>query len=82
MFLHSFFGLTGRFSSISLFAIGTTAAFGWMLSFYNVLLISASIANLNVVQVLRDVVIVLVPMLLILLLIIVFPEIALRLPKR
>ena len=27
---------TGRFSSISLFAIGTASAFGWMLSFYNV----------------------------------------------
>ena len=152
---------TGRFSSISLFAIGTASAFGWMLSFYNVprlivstltalqfeafgtsliiallfllfglfidaipaiiilgtvllpvaqaadihpvafaiigiislafglvtppyglcLLISSSIAGLNVVQVLRDVVIVLIPMLIILLLIIVFPEIALWLPK-
>jgi len=152
---------TGRFSSISLFAIGTASAFGWMLSFYNVprlivssltalqfgtfgtslviaalfllfglfidaipaiiilgtvllpvalaadihpvvfaiigiislafglvtppyglcLLISSSIAGLNVVEVLRDVVIVLVPMLLILLLIIALPEIALWLPK-
>lgn len=152
---------TGRFSSISLFAIGTASAFGWMLSFYNVprlivgaltalelgglgtsliiaalflvfglfidaipaiiilgtvllpvaqaadihpvvfaiigiislafglvtppyglcLLISASIAGLNVVQVLRDVVIVLIPMLLILLLIIAVPDIALWLPK-
>jgi len=152
---------TGRFSSISLFAIGTASAFGWMLSFYNVprlivgaltalefgtfgtslviaalfllfglfidaipaiiilgtvllpvalaadihpvafaiigiislafglvtppyglcLLISSSIAGLNVVQVMRDVVIVLIPMLLILLLIIVLPEIALWLPK-
>lgn len=27
---------TGRFASISLFAIGTASAFGWMLSFYNV----------------------------------------------
>jgi len=152
---------TGRFSSISLFAIGTASAFGWMLSFYNVprlivslmtdlefgylgtcfaiaalfllfglfidaiptiiilgtvllpvavaadihpvafaiigivslafglvtppyglcLLISASIANLNVVQVLRDVVIVLIPMLFILVLIILIPEIALWLPK-
>ncbi|MEM1040089.1 MAG: TRAP transporter large permease [Pseudomonadota bacterium] len=26
---------TGRFASISLFAIGTASAFGWMLSFYN-----------------------------------------------
>jgi len=153
---------TGRFASISLFAIGTASAFGWMLSFYNVprlivglmtdlefgylgtcfaiaalfllfglfidaiptiiilgtvllpvavaadihpvvfaiigivslafglvtppyglcLLISASIADLNVVQVLRDVVIVLVPMLFILLLMILVPEIALWLPKQ
>jgi len=27
---------TGRFASISLFAIGTASVFGWMLSFYNV----------------------------------------------
>ncbi|MEL6750932.1 MAG: TRAP transporter large permease [Pseudomonadota bacterium] len=27
---------TGRFASISLFAIGTASAFGWMLAFYNV----------------------------------------------
>lgn len=152
---------TGRFSSISLFAIGTASAFRWMLAFYNVprlivgaltalqfgsfgtsliiaalfllfglfidaipaiiilgtvllpvaqaadihpvafaiigiislsfglvtppyglcLQISASIAELNVVQVLRDVVIVLIPTLLILLLIIVAPDIALWLPK-
>lgn len=152
---------TGRFASISLFAIGTASVFGWMLAFYNVprllievmtslqfgtfgtsltiaglfllfglfidaipaiiilgtvlfpvataaginpvvfaiigivslafglvtppyglcLLISAAIGNLNVVQVLRDVLIILVPMLLILLLIIIFPEIALWLPR-
>lgn len=152
---------TGRFASISLFAIGTASVFGWMMAFYNVprlmvgvmsglemgqfgtslviaaffllfglfidaipaiiilgtvlypvasaadihpvvfaiigivslafglvtppyglcLLISASIAKLNVVSVLRDVVIILMPMLLILLLIIVFPEIALWLPR-
>lgn len=152
---------TGRFASISLFAIGTASAFGWMLSFYNVprlivelmtnlefgqfgtalviaalfllfglfidaiptiiilgtvlfpvataaeihpivfaiigivslafglvtppyglcLLISASIGGLNVVQVLRDVSIILVPMLMILLLIILVPEIVLWLPK-
>lgn len=152
---------TGRFASISLFAIGTASVFGWMMAFYNVprlmvgvmtglefgqfgtalviaaffllfglfidaipaiiilgtvlypvalaadihpvvfaiigivslafglvtppyglcLLISASIAGLNVVQVLRDVVIILMPMLLILLLIILFPEIALWLPR-
>lgn len=152
---------TGRFAAISLFAIGTASAFGWMLSFYNVprlivgtmtalefgplgtalviaalflifglfidaiptiiilgtvlmpvaqsagidpiafaiigivslafglvtppyglcLLISASIGGLNVVQVMRDVAIILLPMLLILLLIIVFPEISLWLPR-
>ncbi|MDC0146789.1 TRAP transporter large permease [Amylibacter sp.] len=152
---------TGRFASISLFAIGTASAFGWMLAFYNVprlivdtmtalefgpfgtalviaglflffglfidaiptiiilgtvllpvatgadihpvvfaiigivslafglvtppyglcLLISASISGLNVVQVMRDVVIILIPMLFILILIILFPEIALWLPK-
>ncbi len=152
---------TGRFASISLFAIGTASAFGWMLAFFNVprlivtfmtslefgsfgtalviaglflffglfidaiptiiilgtvllpvataaeihpvvfaiigivslafglvtppyglcLLISAAIGGMNVVQVMRDVVIILIPMLLILLLIIVFPEIALWLPK-
>lgn len=151
---------TGRFASISLFAIGTASVFGWMLSFYNVprlivdaltvyefgmfgtalviaalflffglfidaiptiiilgtvlfpvasaagihpivfaiigivslsfglvtppyglcLLISASIAKLNVVQVLRDVVIILIPMLFILMLLILFPEIILWLP--
>ncbi|MBY8975940.1 TRAP transporter large permease [Rhodobacteraceae bacterium NNCM2] len=159
--LVSVFYETGRFASISLFAIGTASTFGWMLSFYNVprlivevmtalqfgsfgtalliaslfllfglfidaiptiiilgtvlypvasaaeihpvvfaiigivslafglvtppyglcLLISSSIAGLNVVQVLRDVVIILMPMLLILLLIILFPEIALWLPR-
>ena len=152
---------TGRFASISLFAIGTASAFGWKLAFYNVprlivdtmtalefgpfgtalviaglflffglfidaiptiiilgtvllpvatgadihpvvfaiigivslafglvtppyglcLLISASISGLNVVQVMRDVVIILIPMLVILILIILFPEIALWLPK-
>ena len=157
---HIFFD-TGRFASISLFAIGTASAFGWMLAFYNVprlivdtmtalefgpfgtalviaglflffglfidaiptiiilgtvllpvatgadihpvvfaiigivslafglvtppyglcLLISASISGLNVVQVMRDVVIILIPMLVILILIILFPEIALWLPK-
>lgn len=152
---------TGRFASISLFAIGTASAFGWMLAFYNVprlivdamtahefgmigtsliiaalflffglfidaiptiiilgtvlmpvataagihpiafaiigiislafglvtppyglcLLISASIGGMNVVSVMRDVCIILAPMLLILLLIILFPEIALWLPR-
>jgi tripartite ATP-independent transporter DctM subunit len=153
---------TGRFASISLFAIGTASVFGWLLAYYNVprliisvmtemnlgtietclviaflflffglfidaiptiiilgtvllpvaiqadispvvfaiigiislafglvtppyglcLLISASIGGMNVVQVMREVCIILVPMLLILLLIIVFPEIALWLPKQ
>jgi len=153
---------TGRFASISLFAIGTASAFGWLLAFYEVprliisvmtemelgtigtllviaflflffglfidaiptiiilgtvllpvaqqaeispivfaivgiislafglvtppyglcLLISASIGGLNVVQTLREVAIILMPMLLILLLIILFPEIALWLPKQ
>ncbi len=152
---------TGRFASISLFAIGTASAFGWLLAFYKVpalivglivelhlgafgtaliiaalflffglfidaiptiiilgtvllpvaqaadihptvfaiigiislafglvtppyglcLLISASIGGLNVVQVMRDVVIILLPMLMILLLVILFPEIALWLPR-
>lgn len=152
---------TGRFASISLFAIGTASTFGWMLAFYNVprlivevmtsmefgmvgtslviaalflffglfidaiptiiilgtvllpvataagihpvafaiigiislafglvtppyglcLLISSAIGGVNVVKVLRDVVIILIPMLLILILIILFPEIALWLPK-
>lgn len=152
---------TGRFASISLFAIGTASVFGWMLSFYNVprlivgimtdlqlgqigtsliiaalfllfglfidaipaiiilgtvlfpvasaaeihpvvfaiigivslafglvtppyglcLLISASIAKLNVVTVLRDVAIILAPMLLILMLIIIFPRLVLWLPS-
>ncbi|MDV7145452.1 TRAP transporter large permease [Tropicimonas sp. TH_r6] len=151
---------TGRFASISLFAIGTASIFGWLLAFYDVprlivdaltglnvgpfttglfiaalflffglfidaiptiiilgtvlfpvasaadihpvsfaiigivslafglvtppyglcLLISAAIADLNVVQVLRDVVIILIPMLIILLLLIAFPGIALWLP--
>lgn len=152
---------TGRFASISLFAIGTASAFGWMLAFFNVprlivtfmtslefgtfgtalviaglflffglfidaiptiiilgtvllpvataaeihpivfaiigivslafglvtppyglcLLISASIGGMNVAQVMRDVTIILIPMLLILLLIIVFPELSLWVPK-
>ncbi|ASJ74918.1 TRAP transporter large permease [Granulosicoccus antarcticus] len=152
---------TGRFASISLFAIGTASVFGWMLAFYNVprlmvgimtglqmgqigtslviagffllfglfidaipaiiilgtvlypvasaaeihpvvfaiigivslsfglvtppyglcLLISASIAKINVVSVLKDVAIILAPMLLILLLIIIFPGIVLWLPS-
>ena len=153
---------TGRFASISLFAIGTASVFGWLLAYYNVprliisvmtemeltqfqtclviaflflffglfidaiptiiilgtvllpvaiqadispvvfaiigiislafglvtppyglcLLISASIGGLNVVNTLKEVFTILLPMLLILLLIIIFPEIALWLPKK
>ncbi|MEX0311847.1 MAG: TRAP transporter large permease, partial [Tateyamaria sp.] len=152
---------TARFAAISLFAIGTATAFGWLLSFYNAprlivgamtalqlgpfgtalviaalflifglfidaiptiiilgtvlmpvaqtagidpiafaiigivslafglvtppyglcLLISSAIGGLNVVQVIGDVAIILLPMLLVLLLIAAFPEIALWLPK-
>jgi tripartite ATP-independent transporter DctM subunit len=152
---------TGRFASISLFAIGTASAFGWLLAFYNVprlivdlvtagqfgvvgtsliiaglfllfglfidaiptiiilgtvllpvanaagidpvvfaiigvislafglvtppyglcLLISAAIGGMNVISVLKDVVIILIPMLLILLLVIFVPEVALWLPR-
>jgi len=153
---------TGRFASISLFAIGTASVFGWLLAYYNVprliimfmtdmefgqlgtmlviaflflffglfidaiptiiilgtvllpvatqadispiifaiigiislafglvtppyglcLLISASIGGMNVVKVLREVGIILLPMLFILFLIILFPEIALWLPEQ
>ena len=153
---------TGRFASISLFAIGTASIFGWLLAYYNVprliislitdmelsslatalviaflflffglfidaiptiiilgtvllpvavqadispivfamigiislafglvtppyglcLLISASIGGMNVVSVLKQVVIILIPMLAILLLIIMFPEISLWLPGK
>ncbi|WP_411889679.1 TRAP transporter large permease [Yoonia sp. SDW83-1] len=152
---------TARFAAISLFAIGTASAFGWLLSFYNAprlivsvltawelgpfgtalliaalflifglfidaiptiiilgtvlmpvaqaggvdpiafaiigivslafglvtppyglcLLISAAIGGLNVMQVLREVVLILAPMLVILILLAAFPEIILWLPK-
>ncbi len=152
---------TARFAAISLFAIGTASAFGWLLSFYNAprlivgvltawefgpfgtamliavlfllfglfidaiptiiilgtvlmpvaqaggvdpiafaiigivslafglvtppyglcLLIAAAIGGLNVVQVLREVVFILAPMLIILILLAAFPEIILWLPK-
>lgn len=152
---------TARFAAISLFAIGTASAFGWLLSFYNAprlivsiltawefgpfgtamliallfllfglfidaiptiiilgtvlmpvaqaggvdpiafaiigivslafglvtppyglcLLISAAIGGLNVVQVLKEVVLILAPMLFILILLAAFPEIILWLPK-
>ncbi|WP_299077388.1 TRAP transporter large permease [uncultured Ruegeria sp.] len=152
---------TARFAAISLFAIGTASAFGWLLSFYDAprlivgvltawefgafgtalliallfllfglfidaiptiiilgtvlmpvaqaggvdpiafaiigivslafglvtppyglcLLISAAIGGLNVVQVLKEVVLILAPMLVILILLAAFPEIILWLPK-
>ncbi|MBU2961256.1 TRAP transporter large permease [Citreicella sp. C3M06] len=153
---------TGRFASISLFAIGTATAFGWLLAFYKVpglivgwltmfeagpfetglliallfllfglfidaiptiiilgtvlmpvaatagihpvtfaiigiislafglvtppyglcLLISAAIGEISVMKVMRDVIIILIPMLIILLLVILFPELALWLPRK
>jgi tripartite ATP-independent transporter DctM subunit len=153
---------TGRFASISLFAIGTASVFGWLLAYYNVprliidvvtdlnlgvigtslviaglflffglfidaiptiiilgtvllpvaaqadispvvfaiigiislafglvtppyglcLLISAHIGGMNVIQVLKEVVIILIPMLIILLLVIAFPSIATWLPMQ
>ncbi|MBD3666263.1 TRAP transporter large permease [Sulfitobacter sp. TSTF-M16] len=153
---------TARFAAISLFAIGTASAFGWLLSFYNAprlivsmltawefgpfgtalliaalflifglfidaiptiiilgtvlmpvaaaggvdpiafaiigivslafglvtppyglcLLISAAIGGLNVVQVLREVIIILAPMLVILVLLAAYPELILWLPKQ
>jgi TRAP-type C4-dicarboxylate transport system permease large subunit len=45
------------------------------------LLISAAIGGVNVAQVMRDVVIILYPMLIILLLIKIYPQISLWLPK-
>ncbi len=58
-------------------------AFGLVTPPYGLcLLISASIGGMNVIQVLREVCIILLPMLLILFLIIMFPEIALWLPKQ
>jgi TRAP-type C4-dicarboxylate transport system permease large subunit len=57
-------------------------AFGLVTPPYGLcLLISAAIGGMNVVSVMRDVCIILAPMLLILILIIVFPEIALWLPR-
>jgi len=58
-------------------------AFGLVTPPYGLcLLISAAIGEVNVIQVLRDVVIILLPMLVILLLVILFPELALWLPKK
>ena len=45
------------------------------------LLISAAIGGVNVAQVMRDVVIILIPMLIILPLVIVFPQLSLWLPQ-
>jgi TRAP-type C4-dicarboxylate transport system permease large subunit len=57
-------------------------AFGLVTPPYGLcLLISASIGETNVVKVLREVAIILCPMLLILLLVILFPQIALWLPR-
>ena len=57
-------------------------AFGLVTPPYGLcLLISASIGGMNVVKVLRDVCIILAPMLVILLLVILFPQIALWLPR-
>ena len=57
-------------------------AFGLVTPPYGLcLLISASIGGLNVVQVMRDVAIILLPMLAILLLLIAFPDISLWLPR-
>jgi TRAP-type C4-dicarboxylate transport system permease large subunit len=57
-------------------------AFGLVTPPYGLcLLISASIGGMNVVQVMREVVIILIPMLAILLLINIFPEISLWLPR-
>ena len=57
-------------------------AFGLVTPPYGLcLLISASIGGMNIAQVMRDVVIILIPMLFILFLIILFPEIALWLPQ-
>ena len=58
-------------------------AFGLVTPPYGLcLLISSAIGGLNVVQVLRDVLIILFPMLVILLLIILVPELALWLPRQ
>ena len=58
-------------------------AFGLVTPPYGLcLLISSAIGGVNVVQVLRDVVIILLPMLAILLLVILFPELALWLPRQ
>ena len=73
----------GHLDPIAFAIIGIVSlAFGLVTPPYGLcLLISASIGGMNVGQVMRDVVIILIPMLLILLLIIIFPELALWLPR-
>jgi TRAP-type C4-dicarboxylate transport system permease large subunit len=72
---------------ISQFAIGAASAFGFILTFFKVpslivdVMTTAAIGGVNVAQVMRDVVIILCPMLIILLLIIIYPQISLWLPK-
>ena len=57
-------------------------SFGWVTPPYGLcLLLSAAIGGVNVAQVMRDVVIILCPMLIILLPIIIYPQISLWLPK-
>ncbi|SHF18170.1 Tripartite ATP-independent transporter, DctM component [Ruegeria intermedia] len=58
-------------------------AFGLVTPPYGLcLLIAAAIGEINVIRVLRDVAIILLPMLVILLLVMLFPEIALWLPRQ
>jgi TRAP-type C4-dicarboxylate transport system permease large subunit len=70
-----------------LFAIGAASAFGFILTFFKVpslivdVMTTAAIGGVNVAQVMRDVVIILCPMLIILMLIIIYPQISLWLPK-
>ena len=72
---------------ISQFAIGAASAFGFILTFFKVpslivdVMTTAAIDGVNAAQVMRDVVIILCPMLIILLLIIIYPQISLWLPK-
>ncbi len=73
---------------ISLFAIGAASAFGFILTFFKVpslivdVMTTAAIGGVNVAQVMRDMVIILCPVLIILLLIIIYPQISLWLPKK
>ncbi len=73
---------------ISLFAIGAASAFGFILTFFKVpslivdVMTTAAIGGVNVAQVMRDMVIILCPVLIISLLIIIYPQISLWLPKK